>query len=75
MGHVVGAALVTGAAGDLTDNIPVAALLLVPLALLLALIVAYVLGPVGEPADSQRREGGVSRALARQAGTRPPADT
>jgi hypothetical protein len=48
-------------------SIPLAALILVPLALLGALGVMLSLGPLGSPtAGNRKREGGVSRALARR---------
>ncbi len=49
------------------ENLPPAAALLGPLALFLAGLAAYSLGPAGNPsALTVRREGGVSRALARR---------
>ncbi|MBW3615986.1 MAG: hypothetical protein KY439_11880 [Actinobacteria bacterium] len=49
------------------DNIPAAAVILGPLALVLGALAAYSLGPAGNPsALTVRREGGVSRALARR---------
>ena len=52
--------------GDLSGNLPPAVYLLIPLALGLALLTALVLGPLGEPAASARRAGGVTRALERR---------
>jgi hypothetical protein len=49
--------------GDLTSNLPLAVYLLIPLALVLALLTAVVLGPRGDPAASSRRAGGVTRVL------------
>lgn len=51
--------------GDLSGNLPVAIYLLIPLALVLALVTAVLLGSMGDPATSARRAGGVSRALSR----------
>lgn len=49
------------------ENLPTATVLLGPLALFLAGLAAYSLGPAGNPsALTVRREGGVSRALARR---------
>lgn len=48
------------------DSIPGPTVLLVPLALGLALLVGLVLGPIGQPRPVWRREGGLSRALARR---------
>lgn len=50
------------AVGDL--GIPKIALVLIPLALVVAAGLAYVLGPAGRPEPSGRRSGGVTRALA-----------
>lgn len=56
--------------GDLTGNLPLAVYLLIPLALVLALLTAVVLGPRGDPAAEVRRTGGVSRVLSeREAST------
>ncbi|MGH9026414.1 MAG: hypothetical protein ACRDWD_09925 [Acidimicrobiia bacterium] len=49
--------------GDLTGNLPLAVYLLIPLALVLALLTAVALGPRGDPAASLRRTGGVARVL------------
>jgi hypothetical protein len=51
-----------------TAGIPLAVLLLLPLGLLVAFAASYALGPAGDPAGTllTRREGGVSRALARR---------
>lgn len=58
-------------AGDLTGNWDWPVLLLVPLALLLALVTAYALGRSADTRGARRRQGGTSRALARQAPERP----
>ena len=50
------------AVGDL--GLPKIALVLIPLALLVAAGLAYILGPAGRPEPSGRRTGGVTRALA-----------
>ncbi len=52
--------------GDLTGNFSAIVWLLIPLALGLALLTAYVLGPRGTPDPSEHRVGGVSRALSRR---------
>ena len=52
--------------GDLTGNFSTVVWLLIPLALGLALLTAYVLGPRGTPDPSEHRVGGVSRALSRR---------
>jgi hypothetical protein len=49
--------------GDLTGNLPLAVYLLIPLALVLALLTAIALGPAGDPGSTTRRGGGVTRAL------------
>ncbi len=51
---------------SLTDNLPAGTPLLGPLALVVAGVAAYSLGPAGRPPATSRREGGVSRALARR---------
>lgn len=56
-------------AGDLLGNLPPAALLLAPLALLLLLSASYWLGPAGEPVTTVRQRG-VSRALAAHSRTK-----
>lgn len=48
---------------DIWGNLPVAALLWVPLALALAAALAFILGPQGRPDGSNRRVGSVSRVL------------
>jgi len=55
-------------APDVAGNLPIALLLLVPLALGLALVTANALGADGDPSGTTvtRREGSVSRALARR---------
>jgi hypothetical protein len=52
--------------GELVGNLPGVVYLLIPLALGLAFLTALVLGPLGEPAASARRAGGVTRALERR---------
>jgi hypothetical protein len=49
--------------GDLTGNLPLAVYLLIPLAIVLALLTAVVLGPRGDPTATVRRAGGVTRVL------------
>jgi hypothetical protein len=49
--------------GDLTGNFSPATYLLIPLALVLALITAIALGPRGEPGAAAHRAGGLERAL------------
>jgi hypothetical protein len=60
--------------GDLVGNLPLVVYLLLPLALVLALVTAIALGPRGERDVNATREGGVSRALSRRqaAANRPP---
>jgi hypothetical protein len=50
------------------EEIPGPTVLLVPLALALALLVALILGPAGRPLPFWPRAGGLSRALARRSG-------
>ena len=52
--------------GDLAGNLPLAIYLLIPLALAVALVTAVALGASGEPEASDRRTGGVTRALGRR---------
>jgi hypothetical protein len=49
--------------GDLTGNQPWYVWLLIPLALVLALVTSLALGSGSEPRRTSRRAGGVSRAL------------
>jgi hypothetical protein len=49
------------------EHLPAPAPLLVPLAAGLTVLVGLVLGPLGRPSPVVRREGGLSRALARRA--------
>lgn len=49
--------------GDLTGNFSPVTYLLIPLALVLAVLTALALGPSGEPGASAHREGGLERAL------------
>ena len=51
---------------DFWDHLPAPTALLVPVALGLALLVGVTLGPAGRPSAVFRREGGLSRALARR---------
>ena len=51
---------------DFWDHVPAPTLLLLPVALGIALLVSVTLGPAGRPAAVFRREGGLSRALARR---------
>ncbi|MDQ1516585.1 MAG: hypothetical protein QOE80_2415, partial [Actinomycetota bacterium] len=66
---------------DFWGHVPVPTTLLVPVAFGLAVLAGVVLGPTGRPTPIFRREGGLSRALARRAptghdaGLRPPAAT
>ncbi len=68
------AAAASDRAGDLTGNWDWPVLLLVPLALLLALLTALALGRTADARNARDREGGTSRALARQAPDRPVSD-
>lgn len=52
--------------GDLAGNLPLAIYLLIPIALGVALLTAVALGARGEPEASDRRTGGVTRALGRR---------
>jgi hypothetical protein len=58
--------LITTSAAELVGNWSWTVWLLIPLALGLALLTAIVLGPRGEPTEVERREGGVTRYLARR---------
>jgi hypothetical protein len=51
--------------GDLAGNLPWAVYLLVPLAVVLGVVTAVVLGASGEAATERTRAGGVSRSLRR----------
>jgi len=61
------------------EHVPTPSALLVPVAAGLAVLVSLLLGPLGRPSPVFRREGGLSRALARRAaadgraGLGPPA--
>ena len=59
---------VAAAEGDLAGNWSWTVWLLIPLALVLAVITALCLGPGGEPDGATRSSGGVSRYLARRTG-------
>lgn len=63
------AAAAPGRAGDLVGNWDWPVLLLVPLALVLALLTALALARASDP-GARRRHGGTSRALARDASDR-----
>ena len=63
-------AFAAGRVGDLVGNWSWPVWLLIPLALGLALLTALALGPLGEPTDVERREGGVTRFLARRDSTK-----
>lgn len=51
---------------DFWERLPTPTALLIPVALGLALLVGVTLGPAGRPSPVFRREGGLSRALARR---------
>jgi hypothetical protein len=51
---------------DFWEHVPAPTALLVPVALGLAVLVSVTLGPAGRPSPVFRREGGLSRALARR---------
>ena len=51
---------------DFWEHVPAPTVLFVPVALGLALLVSVTLGPAGRPSPVFRREGGLSRALARR---------
>ena len=51
---------------DFWERVPAPTVLLLPVALGLALLVSVTLGPAGRPSAVFRREGGLSRALARR---------
>jgi len=51
---------------DFWEHVPAPTALLVPVALALAVLVGMALGPAGRPSPVFRREGGLSRALARR---------
>lgn len=57
----------------IAGNLPPATALLVPLALGVALLTCYALGPAGDPVTAVPRGGGVSRALDRRAASRTAA--
>jgi hypothetical protein len=56
----------TRPAVDFWEHLPAPTALLLPVALGLALLVSVTLGPAGRPSAVFRREGGLSRALARR---------
>ena len=64
-GH--GPVLPAGPAVDFWEHVPAPTALLVPVAAGLAVLIGLVLGPMGRPSPVFRREGGLSRALARRA--------
>jgi len=51
---------------DFWEHVPAPTALLVPVALVLAVLLGVALGPAGRPSPVFRREGGLSRALARR---------
>lgn len=51
---------------NIFGNLPWTAVLLIPLVLGLAFVTGTVLGPAGEPSEAGRRQGAVSRVLARR---------
>ncbi|MEJ7582672.1 MAG: hypothetical protein WKF43_01045 [Acidimicrobiales bacterium] len=57
--------MIVGAAGDLVGNWSWAVWLLIPLAVVLAFVTSLVLGSSGDATGNDRREGGVTRYLAR----------
>ena len=61
-----GPALQARPAVDFWERVPAPTALLVPVALGLAVLVGVTLGPAGRPSPVFRREGGLSRALARR---------
>jgi hypothetical protein len=61
-----------GNVGDLTGNLPWYVWLLIPIALVLALLTSLALGSGAEPQRTARRAGGLSRALRDQPS--PPPD-
>ncbi|HWB35220.1 MAG TPA: hypothetical protein VHA75_04255 [Rugosimonospora sp.] len=50
------------------ERLPAWTALLVPVAVGLAVLISVALGPAGRPSPVHRREGGLSRALARRSG-------
>ena len=58
--------LITTSAAELVGNWSWTVWLLIPVALVFAFLTALVLGPRGEPTEVERREGGVTRFLARR---------
>ncbi|MGZ8734849.1 MAG: hypothetical protein ACXW1M_06645 [Acidimicrobiia bacterium] len=60
--------------GDLSGNLPLAVYLLIPIAIVLAMVTALVLGASGEAATARRRAGGVSRTLRRESDRDQAAD-
>jgi hypothetical protein len=53
---------------DFWERLPASTALLVPVAVGLAVLIGLALGPGGRPTPVHRREGGLSRALARRSG-------
>jgi hypothetical protein len=60
--------------GDLTGNLPWGVYLLIPLAIALAVVTSLALGSGAEPEVTERRAGGVARALQTDSGTRRDPD-
>jgi len=62
----VGVGLIVGNAGDLVGNWSWTVWLLIPLALALAVATSLAVGSGAESSATDRREGGVTRSLARR---------
>jgi hypothetical protein len=58
--------LITTTAADLVGNWDWTVWLLIPVTAVFAVLTALILGPLGEPTEADRREGGVTRFLARR---------
>jgi hypothetical protein len=61
-------------AGDLAGNLPWGVWLLIPLAIVLAVVTMLALGSGAEPTVAKRRAGGVARALHTDAPSNPDPD-